>query len=523
MTYRKDTAMSERRLITKKPGEIIDFETVFELNPAIEENEPVHKGRMVRVDYTTSVYEYGVTYPKYCNVYLPWCYDENDRERRYNVLYYQHGNTCDPELFNTPERLRLFDNLFDSGEIDPCIIVCTTYYFDPQRDEQVRRTTGLADAGDNDSTCHVPNFYREVIEDIIPAVETRFHTYLTDKSPAGLRATRDHRAFTGYSRGACCTWYMLHNAFEFFRWYAPMSCMTTAGHDIFKKVTEEEVIDYITSPIRKHPDLPFFIYCTNGDPEKDIRPMNEQLLYLSRQKEFSYGTDPEKNNFYYAVSEYYHSDLLVPYYYWNSLKVLFKAGGETKREDAGALRHAGTQTLETERLILRRFTPDDAEAMYRNWASSDNVTKYLTWPAHSSADVSRMLLGFWMKDYDDPRTYHWGLTLKATGEVIGDISVVHLNESASCAELGWCIGEAYWGKGFMPEAAHAVRDYLFDVVGFGRIEACHDVNNPKSGRVMQKIGMTCEGIRRKSGRNNQGIVDVAYYGMLKDDPRLMKP
>ncbi|MBR4442652.1 MAG: hypothetical protein IKS52_05210, partial [Clostridia bacterium] len=79
--------MSERKIIVKKPGEVIDFETVFELNPAIEEAEPDKKGHMVRVDYTTDVYEYGVTYPKYCNVYLPYCYDANDKARKYNVLY----------------------------------------------------------------------------------------------------------------------------------------------------------------------------------------------------------------------------------------------------------------------------------------------------------------------------------------------------------------------------------------------------------------------------------------------------
>lgn len=317
--------MSERRMILHQPGDIIDQGTAFELNPAIEEAVPTRRGRMVRVDYTTDVYEYGVTYPKYCNVYLPWCYDEQDAERKYNVLYYQHGNTCDPELFNTPETISRFDNLFDSGELEPCIIVCTTYYFDPARDQEVRRHTGLAPAGDNDSTGKVANFYREVIEDIIPAVEPLFHTWLTDPSPDGIRATRDHRAFSGYSRGACCTWYMLHNAFEFFRWYAPMSCMTTAGRDIFKELTEQEVTDYIMAPIRRRPDLPFFIYCTNGDPERDIRKMNDQLVYLTRQPEFRYGTDPAQHNLFFGVSDFWHSDLLVPYYYWNSLKVLFKA------------------------------------------------------------------------------------------------------------------------------------------------------------------------------------------------------
>lgn len=56
------------------------------------------------------------------------------------------------------------------------------------------------------------------------------------------------------------------------------------------------------------------------------------------------------------------------------------------------MKHIGTKNIETERLILRRFTLDDADAMYRNWASDDEVTKYLTWPAHSSVDITKWFL-----------------------------------------------------------------------------------------------------------------------------------
>lgn len=315
--------MDNQRIIVKKPGEVIDFETRFLLNPGIEDPTPAHRGRMVRVDYTTDVYEYGFTYPKYCNVYLPYCYDENDPQRKYNVLYYQHGNTCDPELFNTPERITRFDNLFASGEIEPCIIVCTTYYFDPKRDAQIRMKNGGAMAGDNFSTGNPANFYREVIESIIPAVESKFHTYLVDPSIEGIKATRDHRAFSGYSRGAACTWYMIHNAFEFFRWYGPMSCMTTAGRGLRDKLTEEEVTSYITYQIQHKPELPFFIYASNGDPEKDVKEMNTQMRYLTKCPVFRYGTDPALHNIFYAVSEFSHTDLLVPYYLYNSLQVFF--------------------------------------------------------------------------------------------------------------------------------------------------------------------------------------------------------
>lgn len=183
------------------------------------------------------------------------------------------------------------------------------------------------------------------------------------------------------------------------------------------------------------------------------------------------------------------------------------------------LHHCGTQVMETERLILRPYTPEDADAMFHNWASSGNVTRYLTWPAHSSVEVSRSVLTAWAQSYQDPRVYHWGIVPKGSGQVIGDIAVVRMDEGAASAELGWCLGEAWWGQGIMPEAALAVRNYLFDRAGFFRLAAKHDVRNPKSGRVMQKIGMHCEGTLPAAGVNNLGICDLKQYAILRDERR----
>lgn len=181
------------------------------------------------------------------------------------------------------------------------------------------------------------------------------------------------------------------------------------------------------------------------------------------------------------------------------------------------LHHCGTQVIETKRLILRPYTVEDAEDMYRNWANSEAVTRYLTWPVHANAEVTRSLLEFWAASYQDASVYHWGIVPKGGHAVIGDISVVHMNEKTASAELGWCLGEAFWGQGIMPEAALAVRDYLFDRVGFHRVEARHDRNNPKSGRVMQKIGMMQEGLLRAADCNNQGICDIAVYAILREE------
>ena len=176
------------------------------------------------------------------------------------------------------------------------------------------------------------------------------------------------------------------------------------------------------------------------------------------------------------------------------------------------MNHLGTKTIETERLLLRKFTIEDAPAMYQNWASDPEVTKYLTWQPHRSIEDTRFLLSEWVKEYDKADYYQWAIELKGVG-IIGSIAVVNIHESVEEAELGYCIGRAYWGKGIMPEAVKAVIDFLFDKVGFRRVMAKHDAMNPNSGRVMEKAGMTCEGTLRKAGYNNRGIVDIVCYSI----------
>ena len=181
------------------------------------------------------------------------------------------------------------------------------------------------------------------------------------------------------------------------------------------------------------------------------------------------------------------------------------------------MEHRGTVRLETERLILRRIAPEDAQAMFDGWCSDPEVARYCTWSAHGTVDVTQSLVDMWVKEYESPSTYNWLLELKQSGAVIGNISVVRVDESIDEAELGWCLCVRWWGKGYMPEAARAVADFLFKQVGANRVCAKHDVENPKSGRVMQKLGMTLEGIRRQGMRYRRGTVDVACYSVLASE------
>ncbi len=182
------------------------------------------------------------------------------------------------------------------------------------------------------------------------------------------------------------------------------------------------------------------------------------------------------------------------------------------------MQNKGTKTIETHRLILRPFRTEDAPAMFRNWAHDAAVTEYLTWQPHASADISAELLARWERQTaEDPAFYQWAIELKSLGEPIGSLSAMHVNEAVESAELGWCIGRAWWGRGIMPEAGAAVIAYLFDEVGLNRVAAKHDVRNPKSGRVMQKLGMTREGTLRQAGRCNAGICDEAVYSILRSE------
>lgn len=182
------------------------------------------------------------------------------------------------------------------------------------------------------------------------------------------------------------------------------------------------------------------------------------------------------------------------------------------------MRHCGTQRIETERLLLRRFTLADAEAVYQNWASDPEVTRYLTWPVHTGVAVSRAVLEDWVASYEKETFYQWAIILKAHGsDPIGSISAVRIDDAVDSIHIGYCLGRSWWHQGIMSEALKAVMEFFFDEVGANRIESRHDPRNPRSGMVMKKCGMHYEGTMRSADRNNQGICDVCWYALLRSE------
>lgn len=180
------------------------------------------------------------------------------------------------------------------------------------------------------------------------------------------------------------------------------------------------------------------------------------------------------------------------------------------------LHHAGTQILKTKRLVLRPLSLDDAQAMYDNWASDPQVTRFMNWFTHENIEVTRAILAEWVPQYQDPSYYHWCITLD--GEPVGAIAILNIQERSMAGELGYNIGRKWWRQGITSEAAQAMLDFAFGVVGFHRIEAIHAVANPGSGGVMKKCGMRYEGSPRQKYLSSRGVFeDCDQYAILRED------
>jgi ribosomal-protein-alanine N-acetyltransferase len=180
--------------------------------------------------------------------------------------------------------------------------------------------------------------------------------------------------------------------------------------------------------------------------------------------------------------------------------------------------HIGTQELRTRRLLLRKFRKGDAEMMYRNYTSDPEVTRYLTWPPHASVEVTGQFLDYVLGQYAAENGYSWAIVYE--GEVVGSISVVNMSLDDECCEVGYCLSRSLWDRGIMTEALKAVLGFLLDTARFNCVSAYHDEANPASGRVMQKAGMSRDGVLRARKKYADGTHhDFVYYSILNSEYR----
>ncbi|MBE6538633.1 MAG: GNAT family N-acetyltransferase [Ruminococcaceae bacterium] len=172
--------------------------------------------------------------------------------------------------------------------------------------------------------------------------------------------------------------------------------------------------------------------------------------------------------------------------------------------------------IETERLLLRRMRADDAEDMYE-YASDSEVTRYLTWFPHPDSRYTRDYLEYLGTRYRVGDFFDWAITLKESGKMIGTCGFTSFDYTNDSAEMGYVLNPKYRGQGIVPEALRAVLDFGFGNLALHRAEAKFIEGNEASRRVMEKVGMKFEGIKRGGMLIKGEYRDIGICAVLRDE------
>lgn len=273
-----------------------------------------HGGSVQRIEYDSMDYaESGDPVKKQAYVYLPYGYDEADADTRYNILYLMHGwGGHAGEYFEYANIKNIFDNMIANGDIEPLIVVSATFYHE----------NSSTDFGSSEDALRA--FHNDFEKHMMPAVEGQFHTYAKSTSDEDLKASRDHRAFGGFSLGSVTTWLQFCYDYDYIRYFLPMSG-SSWYYGTYGNFRIKDNVDFIESLVKDN-DLDsrgYFIYHAVGTQDQvksqSIDMANEMLSreiftpnhYVFYQKEGGVHD-------HYAVREFIYNAL--PYFFRGQTK-----------------------------------------------------------------------------------------------------------------------------------------------------------------------------------------------------------
>lgn len=277
-------------------------------------NKPAsHEGKLEKLEYSTwesfSYSQHTQKLEKTAWVYVPYGYSD---KKQYNVLYLSHGGwSNETTLMGTADSPHEFkhivDHAIEDGRIKPLIIVLPTY-----------NNTSSEDSGDYSLALKLTkNFHNELVNDLIPAVEGKYSTYAKDTTTDGIKKSRNHRGFAGFSMGSVNTWRTFEYCLDYFRYFMPMSgSFTTDG---------EYMADIVKNSGYKPDD--FFIYAMSGTDDFAYTAFREQIMSMGDVKDgtFKFADNEKDGNLAfreregyshdgYAANEYTYNGLL---FFWN--------------------------------------------------------------------------------------------------------------------------------------------------------------------------------------------------------------
>lgn len=293
-----------------------------------------HPGTVVTLDYDSKNYSGdSEDVSKTTYVYLPYGYDENDTETKYDIIYFMHGFGGYAGDYFTGSMTNMLDHMIENGETKPVIAVSASFY---------NENTGTDFSS---SVLALRQFHQEFLNDLMPAVEGRFHTYAEGTTPKELEASRDHRAFGGFSLGSVTTWMQFCHNSDYIRYFLPMSgsCWYYGGYGDFQI---EKNADHLEQLIKDNnlDEKGYFIYFavgTNDNVKGQSIDFADELL--ERNDIFT----PDHFVFY-QMDGGYHDRTAVQEYIYNALPGFFKEtdsaeGPERTEADVEEYFHTSTK------------------------------------------------------------------------------------------------------------------------------------------------------------------------------------
>lgn len=343
------------------------------------ENPATQQGTLNKLTYDTwesfSYEQKSNKITKEAWVYLPYGYTD---EEEYNVFYLSHGGwSNETTLMGTDDNPKSFKNVIDNaiqdGNIKPLIIVLPTY-----------NNTSENDSSDYSLAIQLTNqFHNELVNDLIPAVESKYSTYAKDTTPQGLKESRDHRGFGGFSMGSVNTWNTFRYCLDYFRYFMPMSGnYTTDG-------------EYMADLVRQqgYSSQDFFIFAASGTDDFAYSAFKAQIMAMANNSGgmFKLAKNESEGNMSFLEREgYKHDAKATDEYTYNGLRFFWN--GQTD-----------TQSADNQSSSSKAYNVEQGTSKYRDFVL-DNVL-------HSETEGDIHYNVYIPEDYDGTESYALFMTL----------------------------------------------------------------------------------------------------------------